>query len=217
VTQFGDWFDPRLGAVPDALPDDPIADPASEVSAWNIANALTVFRLALVPVFIVVLFHGGGHLTSWRIWGWAVFALASLTDRFDGDIARRRGLITEFGKLADPIADKALIGSALVAFSILGDLQWWITIVMVVREVGVTLLRFWVIRHGVIAASRGGKLKTLLQTVATGLYVLPLHGWLHEAAVALMLVAVVVALITGADYLARALRLRRGGRTVAVR
>ena len=199
------------------MPDDPIADPASEVSAWNIANALTVFRLALVPVFIVVLFHGGGHLTSWRIWGWAVFALASLTDRFDGDIARRRGLITEFGKLADPIADKALIGSALVAFSILGDLQWWITIVMVVREVGVTLLRFWVIRHGVIAASRGGKLKTLLQTVATGLYVLPLHGWLHEAAVALMLVAVVVALITGADYLARALRLRRGGRTVAVR
>jgi CDP-diacylglycerol--glycerol-3-phosphate 3-phosphatidyltransferase len=219
MTQFGDRFsgerfDPRLGAVPDALPADPISDAASEVSAWNIANALTVFRLLLVPVFVVVLFNGGGHQTSWRIWAWAVFALASLTDRFDGDIARKRGLITEFGKLADPIADKALIGTALVGLSILDDLAWWITITIVIREVGVTLLRFWVIRHGVIAASRGGKLKTLLQAVATGLYILPLSGWLHDIAAVIMIVAVVVALVTGADYVARAVRLRRNGRTV---
>jgi CDP-diacylglycerol--glycerol-3-phosphate 3-phosphatidyltransferase len=206
----GERFDPRLGAVTGALAPDPISDASSQVSAWNIANALTVFRLALVPVFLVLLFHDGGHLSGWRIWAWAVFGLASLTDRFDGDIARRRGLITEFGKLADPIADKALIGTALVGLSILGDLAWWISIVIVIREVGVTVLRFWVIRHGVIAASRGGKLKTLLQTIATGLYVLPLHGWLHDVAAVLMLVAVVVALVTGADYVARAIRLRRG-------
>jgi CDP-diacylglycerol--glycerol-3-phosphate 3-phosphatidyltransferase len=219
MTQFGDRFggerfDPRLGAVPDALPADPISDTPSQVSAWNVANGLTVFRLVLVPVFVVVLFHDGGHVTSWRIWAWAVFAIASLTDRLDGDIARKRGLITEFGKLADPIADKALIGTALVGLSMLDELPWWITIVILVREVGVTVLRFWVIRHGVIAASRGGKLKTLLQAVATGLYILPLSGWLHDIAVVIMLIAVVVALVTGADYVARALRLRREGTAV---
>ncbi|MCU1659250.1 MAG: CDP-diacylglycerol--glycerol-3-phosphate 3-phosphatidyltransferase [Pseudonocardiales bacterium] len=192
--------------------DDPIADPPSPASAWNIANALTVFRLLLVPVFIVVLFHGGGHLTGWRVAAWAVFALASITDRFDGDIARKRGLVTEFGKLADPIADKALVSAALVGLSALDDLPWWVTVVIVVREVGVTVLRFWVIRHGVIAASRGGKVKTLLQGVAIGLFVLPLHGWLHVAAWVVMVAAIVVALVTGCDYVSRAVRLRRTGR-----
>jgi CDP-diacylglycerol--glycerol-3-phosphate 3-phosphatidyltransferase len=194
------------------LADDPIADPPSPASAWNIANALTVFRLLLVPVFIVVLFHGGGHLTGWRVAAWAVFALASITDRFDGDIARKRGLVTEFGKLADPIADKALVSAALVGLSALDDLPWWVTVVIVVREVGVTVLRFWVIRHGVIAASRGGKVKTLLQGVAIGLFVLPLHGWLHVAAWVVMVAAIVVALVTGCDYVSRAVRLRRTGR-----
>lgn len=191
---------------------DPIADPPSEASAWNIANALTVFRLLLVPVFIAALFHGGGHRTDWRIWAWAVFAVASITDRFDGDIARRRNLVTEFGKLADPIADKALVGAALVGLSLLAELPWWVTVVILVREVGVTVLRFWVIRHGVIAASRGGKVKTLLQGVAIGLFVLPLSGWLHDVAWVFMIAAVGVALATGADYVSRALRLRRNGR-----
>lgn len=194
------------------IADDPIADPPSDVSAWNIANALTVFRLVLVPVFVVVLFHGGGHLDGWRIVAWGVFALASITDRFDGDIARRRGLVTEFGKLADPIADKALIGAALVGLSLLSDLAWWITVVILVREVGVTVLRFWVIRHGVLAASRGGKVKTLLQAVAIGLYVLPLTGWLHDVATVIMYAAIVITLVTGADYVGRAVRLRRVGR-----
>jgi CDP-diacylglycerol--glycerol-3-phosphate 3-phosphatidyltransferase len=194
------------------LADDPIADPPSPASAWNIANALTEFRLLLVPVFIVVLFHGGGHLTGWRVAAWAVFALASITDRFDGDIARKRGLVTEFGKLADPIADKALVSAALVGLSALDDLPWWVTVVIVVREVGVTVLRFWVIRHGVIAASRGGKVKTLLQGVAIGLFVLPLHGWLHVTAWVVMVAAIVVALVTGCDYVSRAVRLRRTGR-----
>ena len=107
-----------------------------------------------------------------------VFAVASVTDRLDGDLARRRSLVTDFGKIADPIADKALTGAALIGLSALDELPWWVTVVILVRELGITLLRFWVIRHGVIPASRGGKLKTLLQTVAIGLYVLPLPaGW----------------------------------------
>ncbi|MDT4939730.1 MAG: CDP-diacylglycerol---glycerol-3-phosphate 3-phosphatidyltransferase [Pseudonocardiales bacterium] len=191
---------------------DHIADPLSPVSAWNIANALTIFRLLLVPVFIAVLFHGSGHETGWRIAAGVVFAIASITDRFDGEIARRRGLVTEFGKLADPIADKALIGAALVGLSALGELWWWVTVVVLVREIGVTLLRFWVIRHGVIPASRGGKLKTLLQAMAIGLYVLPLSGWPHDVATVIMAAAVAIALGTGVDYVARAVRLRRLGR-----
>jgi CDP-diacylglycerol--glycerol-3-phosphate 3-phosphatidyltransferase len=144
-----------------------------------------------------------------------MFGVASITDRLDGELARKRGLVTEFGKLADPIADKALVGTALVGLSALGDLAWWVTVVMVVREVGVTVLRFWVIRHGVIAASRGGKVKTLLQAVAIGLYVLPLSGWLHSVAAVVMGAAVVLALITGGDYVHRAIQLRRAARVTA--
>jgi len=196
-------------------PTDPIAEVPSEASAWNIANAITVLRLLLVPVFAVVLFHGDGHQTGWRIGAWGVFAVASFTDRLDGELARKRGLVTEFGKLADPIADKALIGTALVGLSVLDDLAWWVTVVMLVREVGVTVLRFWVIRHGVIPASRGGKVKTLLQGVAIGLYVLPLSGWLHEVAVVVLGAAIALALITGGDYVARAVRLRRAAQATA--
>jgi CDP-diacylglycerol--glycerol-3-phosphate 3-phosphatidyltransferase len=194
------------------VPVDPIAVTPNQVSAWNVANGLTVLRLFLVPAFAAALFHEGGHRHSWRIVACVAFAVASLTDRFDGELARRRGLVTEFGKLADPIADKALIGTALVGLSILHDLSWWITAVILIREVGVTVLRFWVIRHGVIEASRGGKVKTLLQAVAIGLYLLPLRGWLHITAVVVMAAAVVLALVTGADYVARAVRLRRRGR-----
>ena len=157
-------------------PPDPINDPVNTVSDWNIANALTLLRILLVPVFAVVLFTDGGHHSGWRIAAWGVFAVASITDRIDGELARRRHLVTELGKLADPIADKALIGMALVGLSVLHELAWWVTVVVLARELAVTGLRFWVIRHGVIAASRGGKVKTLLQAVAIGLYVLPLSG-----------------------------------------
>ena len=198
------------------LTDDPIGDPPSPASAWNIANALTMFRLVLVPVFVVALFARGGHETGWRVLAWVIFAVASVTDRIDGDIARKRGLVTEFGKLADPIADKALIGAALIGLSAMGDLPWWITVVMLVREVGVTLLRFWVIRHGVIPASRGGKVKTLLQAVATGLFVLlPIGSWIKPVAWTFMIAAVIVALLTGVDYVSRAVRLRREPRAAA--
>lgn len=191
------------------LPGDPIADAPNPVSAWNVANALTVFRLLLVPVFLVLLFAADGMQTGWRLAAAAVFTLACITDRFDGDIARKRGLITEFGKLADPIADKALVGAALIGLSALGELPWWVTVVILVREVGVTALRFWVIRHGVLPASRGGKLKTLLQTVAIGLFVLPPLAWLRDVAWVVMIAAIVVALVTGADYVGRAATLRR--------
>jgi len=192
------------------LTEDPIGDPPSAVSAWNVANALTVFRLVLVPVFLLAMFAHGGHDEVWRGIAAAIFAVASITDRIDGDLARKRGLITEFGKLADPIADKALIGAALIALSALGDLPWWVTTLMLGRELGVTLLRFWVIRHGVIPASRGGKLKTLLQAVGTGLFVLlPVGSWIEPIAWVFMAAAIAVALVTGIDYVARAIRLRR--------
>jgi CDP-diacylglycerol--glycerol-3-phosphate 3-phosphatidyltransferase len=185
------------------------AGQAGAVSAWNLANYLTVLRILLVPVFAVVLFQNGGHEDGWRIAAWGVFAVAAFTDRLDGEVARRREQVTELGKLIDPIADKALVGTALIGLSVLHDLSWWVTVVIVVREVGVTLLRFWVIRHGVIPASRGGKLKTLLQGVAIGLYVLPLSGWLHVLAAVVMAAAFAVALVTGIDYVFRAIRLRR--------
>ena len=198
---------PRLNL--DEPGPDPIAAAPDPVSAWNIANALTVFRLLLVPVFLIALFWGSGHETGWRVIAWAVFAVASFTDRIDGEIARKRNLVTEFGKLADPIADKALVGAALIGLSLLHDLPWWVTIVILVREVGVTLLRFWVIRHGVLAASRGGKLKTLLQSVAIGLFVLPEWGWLRDIAWVVMIAAILVAVATGLDYVGRAVKLRR--------
>jgi CDP-diacylglycerol---glycerol-3-phosphate 3-phosphatidyltransferase len=192
---------------------DHLTDPPSPASAWNIANALTVFRLVLVPVFVVVLFHGDGHGKGWRVLAWTVFAIASITDRFDGDIARKRGLVTEFGKLADPIADKALVGASLIGLSVLGDLPWWITVVMLVREIGVTVLRFWVIKHGVMPASRGGKLKTLLQGLAIGLFVLiPIGSWIKPIAWTFMIAAIVVALVTGIDYVFRAANLRRASK-----
>ncbi len=176
----------------------------------NIANVLTGVRMALVPVFLVVLFVGDGHETFWRIAAFVVFTVAVITDRFDGALARNYGMVTEFGTLADPIADKALIGAALIGLSILGDLPWWITVVILIREVGITALRFAVLRHGVIPASRGGKLKTLVQGVAIGLFVLPLSGAWLAVAWAIMWAAVVLTVLTGIDYVVSAIRDSRG-------
>ncbi|WP_447008549.1 CDP-diacylglycerol--glycerol-3-phosphate 3-phosphatidyltransferase [Saccharothrix isguenensis] len=173
-------------------------------------------RLVLVPVFLYLLFVEDGRQDWWRLWAFGVFALASVTDHIDGNLARKHGLITDFGKIADPIADKALTGAALIGLSVLGELPWWVTIVIAVRELGVTALRFWVIRHGVIPASRGGKVKTLVQIVAIGLYILPLPAWLDVVSVITMGAAVVLTVVTGVDYVVRAVRLRaRGKRAVA--
>lgn len=189
-------------------PASGVQTPASDIlpapGLLNVANALTVLRLALVPVFVWFLLSGG---TGDRAIAFVAFALASVTDLLDGELARRRGLITDFGKIADPIADKALTGSALITLSYLGELWWWVTAVIVVRELAVTGLRFWVIRRGVIAASRGGKAKTMLQVIAISLYVLPWHLGLAREIV--MGAALVVTVVTGADYTARAIKLHR--------
>jgi len=188
---------------------DPAAQPTQTVRIANIANALTLVRILLVPVFVALLLVNGGHSPGWRVWAFAVFVIATVTDLIDGDLARSRGLVTNVGKVADPIADKALTGAALIGLSALGDLPWWVTVVILIREVGITGLRFFVIRHGVIPASRGGKAKTLLQNLAIGLYLLPLTGWAASVRFWMMGVAVVVTLVTGADYVARAVHLRR--------
>ena len=199
------------------LAADPAAQPAQTARVANIANALTLLRLLLVPVFVVLFLTGGGHASGWRVWAFVTFAVATITDLVDGDLARSRGLVTDVGKVADPIADKALTGAALIGLSSVGDLSWWATVVILVRELGVTGLRFFVIRHGVIPASRGGKLKTLLQNIAIGLYVLPLSGPAASARFWLMAAAVVVTVVTGGDYVARALTLRRTSERAAMK
>ncbi len=183
----------------------------AHVRTLNPANALTVLRLVLVPIFLYALFAGDGHQTTSRIVAFVIFAVAVITDRLDGALARNYGMVTKFGMLADPIADKALIGAALIGLSVLGDLPWWVTLLILAREVGITALRFVVLRHGVIPASRGGKLKTLVQAMAIGLFVLPLPAgpWLVTAQV-MMAVAVVLTVVTGVDYVISAVTDMRG-------
>ncbi|MFJ8628918.1 CDP-diacylglycerol--glycerol-3-phosphate 3-phosphatidyltransferase [Kitasatospora sp. NPDC093550] len=199
------------GAPAAAHPGRPAAAVPSTPGVWNIANVLTMVRVLLVPVFVALLFADGGHNPKWRSVAWAAFAIAMITDLFDGELARRKGLVTDFGKIADPIADKAIMGSALIGLSLLGDLPWWVTVVILARELGITLMRFWVIRYGVIPASRGGKLKTLTQGTAVGMYVLALTGWLATGRAVLMGLAVLLTVGTALDYVGQALRLRREG------
>ena len=158
----------RPGPLAEGRATDPYrvgVDPASPVvpttgpSAWNIANYLTMFRLFLVPVFGWLLLVDDGLSATYRWLAFGVFTVAMITDRIDGDLARSRGLVTNFGKVVDPIADKALVTMALVGLSIIGEVWWWVTIVVLVREWGITAVRFWVIRHGVMAAGRGGKVR----------------------------------------------------------
>jgi CDP-diacylglycerol---glycerol-3-phosphate 3-phosphatidyltransferase len=192
-----------------------VTPPPTEPPLLNIANVLTGLRLALVPLFLAALLVDDGTSTGWRLTAFGVFVLAAVTDRLDGELARRRGLVTAFGAIADPIADKALTGAALVGLSLLALVPWWATIVIMGRELAVTLLRFWVLRHGVIPASRGGKVKTLVQAVAIGLYLLPLTallpgmtGPVEDLRWAVLAVAVALTVLTGLDYVLRALRLR---------
>ncbi len=176
----------------------------------NAANVLTVVRIVLVPVFVALVIVSGMTDERWRIAAAITFGVASFTDYVDGWIARRFELVTSFGKVADPIADKALTGSALVLLSWYDALPWWVTVVILVREWGITLLRFWVIRYGVIAASRGGKLKTVLQIAAIAWYLWPFDQPWAAVGPWLMGAALLVTVITGIDYVIAAIRLRRG-------
>jgi CDP-diacylglycerol---glycerol-3-phosphate 3-phosphatidyltransferase len=183
------------------------AAPAPAPGLVNVANMLTVVRIFLVPVFVLCLVQGG---TGWRLAALAAFGGASATDFLDGLLARKRGLVTDFGKIADPIADKALTGAALITLSVIGELPVWVTVLILARELGITAMRFAVIRRGVIAASQGGKLKTVLQIIAICLYVLPpsfgLPALVKEV---VMAAALVVTLVTGVDYVVRAVRMSR--------
>ncbi|MEU5878420.1 CDP-diacylglycerol--glycerol-3-phosphate 3-phosphatidyltransferase [Spirillospora sp. NPDC047279] len=193
------------GPAADPVPGPGVTEPApAPVSVYNIANYLTLLRIVLVPPFVWLLFQDG---TAWQVAAFVVFAIASITDKIDGDLARSRNLVTDFGKIADPIADKALTGAALISLSALGELWWWVTITILVREIGITLMRLVVIRYGVIPASKGGKLKTMLQVLAIGLYILP--GPFDPLRWALMAAALIVTVVTGLDYVLQAWRLRR--------
>lgn len=182
---------------------DHIGDPNNEVPILNIPNLLTVARLLMVPVFgYLALASDQTQAVQWA--SATVFLVAALTDLIDGVWARRYGLVTNFGKIADPIADKALIGTALVALSIRGEIAWWVTSVIIFREVAVTLLRFWVIKQGVIPASRGGKVKTVSQIVAIVAFLIPLNGWIDALAQMTLGVALALTITTGIDYVLKA-------------
>ena len=200
----GPSSDSPLAGVPDHA-GDPVG-----TSRWaTLPNFLTLIRLLLVPVLAWLLLADEGNDPRLRWAATAVFIIAALTDLADGEIARRSGTVTTLGKIADPVADKALTGVALIGLSLLGDLPWWVTIVILGREIAVTALRFVVIRHGVIPASRGGKAKTVAQVIAIALYLAPLGEWADPVRIIAMAIAVALTLITGVDYALRARRLSR--------
>ena len=184
--------------------------PAPRVSPVNLPNALTLGRLLVVPVFALLL-TTAGQSTDVRLVLAGLFVLACATDVVDGRLARRRGQVTDFGVMADPIADKALVGSALVGLSLLGQLPWWVTAVVLGRELAVTLLRVAVRRRGLLPASRGGKVKALSQNFAVTLYLLPLAGLAASLRFPVLLLAMACTVVTGADYALRGWQLRRSG------
>lgn len=188
---------------------DHVGDPVGERKVLTGPNAVTGARLLLVPVLVWLLWGPGPLDDQVRWWATAVFVIAALTDFIDGAWARRQGSVTTLGKIADPIADKSITAVALVGLSWWGLLPWWVTAVIVVREIVVTLARFAVIRHGVIPASRGGKAKTIAQIIAICLFLAPLGSSWSIAAWGAMSIAIVLTVATGVDYLIRAFGLRR--------
>ena len=201
--------------------------PSAEPSPWNVPNALTVLRILMVPLFLVFLLADGGNDVTLRWWALVVFLVAMFTDFVDGYLARRNNLITNFGKIADPIADKSLMAAALIGLAIIVELPWWVPVIILVREFGITVLRFFMIRIAVMPASRGGKIKTVLQTAAIALFLLifPLSDVVAPVVYTILLViawiimtaAIVVTIVTGVDYCVQAAKLykdaKNGGNT----
>ncbi len=172
----------------------------------NLPNALTIFRILALPFCAYALFKNGGDDDSWRIIAFTLFFIVGLSDILDGRIARSRNQITEFGKLLDPIADKAMLATASIGASILGMLSWWVTAIFLIREVAVTILRFAVIKKGVIPASKGAKVKTFFQSFGVGFYILPLPAYLNLPRDIFMTVAIYLTISTGVTYFRKALK-----------
>jgi CDP-diacylglycerol--glycerol-3-phosphate 3-phosphatidyltransferase/cardiolipin synthase len=184
-------------------------------SPWNIANVVTMIRIAMVPFFAWALLVEGGDDTTWRIVATAIFVVAAVSDKVDGYLARSRGLITDLGKLLDPIADKLLVGAALILLWIpLGEVPWWIPVIILVRELGITFMRMGMLKYEVMPASRGGKLKTVLQAVAISMFLLPREGfeWFTVIAWVVLMAAFVVTVVTGVEYVYQGWKIRRDAR-----
>jgi CDP-diacylglycerol--glycerol-3-phosphate 3-phosphatidyltransferase len=163
-------------------------------------NFITVARLLLVPVGVYTLFKNGGNDPTWQYISWIVFFVLGLSDIVDGNLARSRNAITEFGKFLDPVADKVMIGAAMISLSILGRLPWWMTTVILFREIGITVFRLMIINRGVIPANKGGKIKASLQNFGVGFYVLPLSTSFYWFRDGFMYVAIFMTIFTGAYY-----------------
>ncbi|HKT57137.1 MAG TPA: CDP-diacylglycerol--glycerol-3-phosphate 3-phosphatidyltransferase [Microbacterium sp.] len=180
----------------------------------QLPNAITIVRIVCAPVFLWMLLADAGHDGALRWWAAVLFVLAIATDGIDGWLARRYELVTDLGKILDPIADKVITGCAFVGLSILGELDWWITIVVLVREVGITVYRFLVISDHVLAAAWMGKLKTVAQAVALTLALAPLWtlvgDWVFWVNGVTMTIAVVLTIASGVDYVVSEVRGRRG-------
>jgi CDP-diacylglycerol--glycerol-3-phosphate 3-phosphatidyltransferase len=170
-------------------------------------NFITVARLLFVPVGAYTLFKNGGNDQLWQYISWIVFFILGLSDIWDGNLARSRNSITELGKFLDPVADKVMIGTAMISLSILNRLPWWITIVILVREIGITIFRLAIIKRGVIAANKGGKIKSTFQNFGVGFYVLPLGEGLYWFRDGFMLIAVILTIVTGFYYVQSAFKL----------
>lgn len=171
----------------------------------NLPNALTIFRILALPFCAWALFKEGGEDPTWQIIAWTSFFLVGLTDILDGRIARKRNQVSSFGAILDPIADKAFIGTALIGLSILGKIPWWVTAIILFREIGITIIRLAIVNRKVISANRGGKIKSLLQNFSVGFYILPLPENLYLPRDILLGAAVVLTLATGLEYLRNAL------------
>lgn len=182
----------------------------ARTKVWNIPNVLTAVRIILVPAFLVVFFCVTPE-TSARIWALVIFCVAMATDTADGRIARRYGLVTDFGKIADPIADKAIMTAALISLNIVGKLWWWVTAIILIREIGITIWRLTVLKDRVVPASRGGKAKTMTQTLAVFLLLIPYDGWLAWCGWIVMGVALILTVVTGVDYIWKAYRAPQPG------
>ena len=198
----------------------PVAEQRRQTSNWNLPNALTTLRILAVPFFAWALLTDDGRTLTWRWVAYGIFLLAMVTDKVDGDLARKHNIVTNFGKIADPIADKALTGMAFVGLSLIDELWWWVTALVLLREWGITLMRLWLVRRGVVLpAGQGGKLNTVVQTVALGLLIMPLRllpgGWagigdaLWWLGAACMSVAVLLTVVTGLEYVRQTVIARR--------